>query len=99
MFCGWEGKRHHWSIARKNPLFKRHLLSHTYGCNTLGSKYLAGHFDNRDDDDGVGGSVAVSRNDGINRRKNTPISYLYAIEVRKVDARSPNTESKPRTVE
>ena len=26
MFCGWEGKRHHWSIARKNSLFKRHLL-------------------------------------------------------------------------
>ena len=22
MFCGWEGKRHYWSIARKNSLFK-----------------------------------------------------------------------------
>ena len=32
MFCSWEGKRHHWSIARKNPLFKRHLncILHTY---------------------------------------------------------------------
>ena len=28
MFCGWEGKRHRWLIARKNPLFKRHLLGH-----------------------------------------------------------------------
>ena len=25
MFCGWEGKRHHWLIARKNSLLKRHL--------------------------------------------------------------------------
>ena len=26
MFCGWEGKRHHWLIARKNSLLKCHLL-------------------------------------------------------------------------